>query len=232
MKFRSFSTIFAALLLGAGLSQAATITVLNHSFEGGSTGSGGNISKPPWVRSNGDGSSNTIPIQQISGLPAGRVDPNPDGSDSTHYTNNNTTDNIYQVLATTLQANTIYTLTVDVGDRTDLTAQAGAIRLGYVSASPTSTNDYGLNLLTATVINDTVPVNGAGASDGWETWQSTFTTGATPTGLGQQLRIELVSFGGVQTLWDNVRLDGTAIPEPSTALLGVFGGLLLLRRRR
>ena len=229
MKIRTVSSFLAALILGACASQAATITVLNHSFEDGSDGSGGNINQPPW-RDIANSSNNQIPIQELTPL-GGQADASPDGTDTTHYTNA-VSDSIYQVLTATLQANMVYTLTVDVGDRTNLVAQAGAIRLGFVSGAPTASDDYGLNLLTANIINDTVPVNGAGASDGWETWQSTFTTGASPTGEGQQLRIELVTFAGVQTLWDNVRLDGTAIPEPSAALLGAFGGLLLLRRRR
>ncbi len=46
------------------------------------------------------------------------------------------------------------------------------------------------------------------------------------------MRIELVSNGGVQTLWDNARLDAVTIPEPSAAALLGLGGLALLRRRR
>ena len=229
MKLKAPITILA-ILLSAGVSQATTVLVLNHSFEDGTNGSGGNVNQPPW-RDIANSTNNQIPIQEISALPAGRVDAAPDGTDTVHYTNA-TTDSIYQVLAATLQANTVYTLRVDVGDRTDLTAQSGAIRLGYVSASPAANDDYGLNLLTANIINDTVPVNGAGATDGWQTWESTFTTGASPTGEGQALRIELVTFAGVQTLWDNVRLDASPVPEPSALLLSALGSFLLLRRRR
>jgi hypothetical protein len=218
-----------SLILSAGTANAATVIVGNHSFEDDGAGSGGGISKAPWMRSGG--TSNNISIQEYSGLGTS-IDPVPDGSATSHYTNS-TGDNIYQVLVATLAANTTYTLKVDVGDRNNLTAQAGSINLGYVSATPTGDNDYGLNLLSATVVNDTVPVNGAGANDGWETWESTFTTGAAPTGLGQALRIELVTSAGVQTLWDNVRLDAETVPEPSTtALLGLGGLALILRRRK
>lgn len=192
----------------SGSGGATSITVGNHSFEEGGTGRGGAIDKAPWQKA-GTG-SNLIAIENATTLGT-KIDTAPDASENFHYTNS-TGDNIYQVLAATLAANSTYTLRVDVGDRNDLTAQAGSIRLGYVSSSPTSDDDYGLNLLTATVVNDTVPVNGAGASDGWQTWESTFTTGVSPDGLGQPLRIELVTAGAVQTLWDNVRLEVVSAP--------------------
>lgn len=197
----------------SGSGGVTSITVENHSFEAGTNSSGGGVSKPPW-RKAGTG-SNSIAIQKLSGIP-GKADPSPDGTDSTHYTNS-TGDNIYQVLVATLAANSTYRMRVDIGDRTDLSAQSGSIRLGYVSTSPTTDHDYGLNLLDATVVNNAIPVNGAGASDGWTTWESTFTTGASPAGLGRPLRIELVTAGGVQTLWDNVRLEVTSTPTNTLA---------------
>ena len=230
----SLAAAMGSLILASGTANAATVIVGNHSFEDDGTGSGGGISKAPWMKSGG--TSNNISIQEYSGLGTS-IDPVPDGSATSHYTNG-TVDNIYQVLVATLAANTTYTLKVDVGDRNNLTAQAGSINLGYVSAAPTGDNDYGLNLLSATVVNDTVPfndpaLNPGNTTDGWETWESTFTTGAAPTGLGQALRIELVTAAGVQTLWDNVHLDAVTVPEPSTtALLGLGGLALILRRRK
>lgn len=178
------------------------ITVANHSFEDGADGSG-TINQAPWQKA--ETGSNIIPIQELT-LLGTSVSPAPDGTDTTHYTNS-ISDSIYQVLVTSLAANTTYTLRVDVGDRTNTTAQPGSILLGYVSTTPTD-DDYGLNLLTDTVIiSNTVPEKTSTEStDGWETWVSTFTTGASPAGLGQPLRIELVTAGATQTLWDNVRL--------------------------
>ncbi|MFT5882071.1 MAG: hypothetical protein ACI9FG_000569 [Crocinitomicaceae bacterium] len=230
----SIAAAMGSLVLAAGSANAATIAVGNHSFELDGTGRGGSISKAPWMKSGG--TSNNISIELMSTLGT-NADAAPDATDTVHYTNG-TADNIYQVLVATLAANTTYTLRVDVGDRSDLNAQAGSINLGYVSAAPTGDNDYGLNLLSATVVNDTVPfndpaLNPGNTTDGWETWESTFTTGAAPTGLGQALRIELVTAAGVQTLWDNVRLTAVAVPEPSTtALLGLGGLALILRRRK
>ncbi|MBT3297264.1 MAG: hypothetical protein HN919_18590 [Verrucomicrobia bacterium] len=207
--------------LTAGTIWADPVTVVNHSFEEGADGSGANVNQPPWARAGNPDTNNGIPIQELAGLGAD-VDPAPDGTDTSHYSNA-AVDNIYQVLVATLAANATYTLRVDLGDRNALTAQPGEIRLGYVSASPTTDKDYGLNLLTAVVVNDTVPVNGGGASDGWQTWESTFTTGPSPAGLGQPLRIELVTLGGVQTLWDNARLEvsgGGPAATPGTLIYG------------
>ena len=122
-----------------------------------------------------------------------------------------------QVLSATLQANSVYTLTVDVGDRTDTPFPAVTLGLG-------TGNTNGQNMLTPSTT-----VNPAPADGGWATWTSTFTTGAAPAGLGQPLRIELVS-GGIQAQFDNVRLD--VVPEPTAAALLAGGALAVLGRRR
>ena len=38
--------------------------------------------------------------------------------------------------------------------------------------------------------------------------------------------------GGARVIYDNFRVDATAIPEPSSALLALLGSALFLRRRR
>ena len=109
------------------------------------------------------------------------------------------------LLHTTLTANSVYTLTVDVGARSDLPFPGAAIDLGFGSTP-------GSDLLASNNIANTTPPPG-----GWNVWQSTFTTGPSPTGLGQALRIDLVS-NGVQTQFDNVRLSVVPLPEPSVPL--------------
>jgi hypothetical protein len=68
---------------------------------------------------------------------------------------------------------------------------------------------------------------------GWATWEKVYVTSSSSSGLGQSLRVELIS-AGQQPLFDNVRLEAIQIPEPSTLfLLAVaFLGIACHRRRR
>ena len=213
--------LFASLwVLGVGHVQAATVFIINHSFEDDDIADNTNSNSAPsgwsvtgagasYLDRNGTGGFNDL------------IDPTPDPDDSEQMAWSNGND-FYQLTGTAIAANTTYTLTVDVGDRTDTTFQVSELRLG-VGAS------FGSNLLTPTVISNTTPVNDTGSSDGWQTWTTTFTTGASPT--AGNLRIEILN-SGVQSLYDNVRLESSPIPEPSTALLGALGSLILLCRRR
>jgi uncharacterized protein (TIGR03382 family) len=229
----------AALALAAAPLNAASITILNPSFETPDlvTDTSSAVSGTSWRRV-GDG-SNPLGID-AAGL-AKRVgagtfgtilDPTPDPLDGEQALYlNGSQESVFQVLTATLQANTTYTLTVDAGDRLGLDFQACEIRLGTVTV-PLVSADFGLNLLAGTVVSNTTPFNDAGANDGWETWVTTFTTGASPVGLGDQLRVEIVTTGGIQSYFDNVRLDAVTIPEPSAFALVSLCGLGLLRRRR
>jgi hypothetical protein len=133
------------------------------------------------------------------------------------------------LLGDDLAANTTYVLSIEFGDRTDLNNGNPALRLGFGSTP-------GASYLTPTVSLTPVTVHG-----GWVTWSLTYTTGAAPVGLGQDLRIDIVNQGtgipgdlsNAQLVADNLKLTAAdAIPEPSTALLGGLGMLALLRRRR
>jgi hypothetical protein len=123
---------------------------------------------------------------------------------------------ISQELGTPLAANQTYVLTADIGQRSDtLSADGypgGGIFLGYGSTS-------GTNLLTAGSVIDPQP-----ASGGWSVWTSTFSTGPSPAGLGQDLRIDLLS-NGIQMQFDNINLTATSqmVPEPPSQ---VFWGLI------
>lgn len=246
MKTRKHTILSLAAAMGtlgvlATSANAATVTIVNPGFET-NTGTGGSTATP-WKRgSNGSGG---VGISSYAGLGT-QVDPIPGGGNFAHY-NNGAAESIYQVLSATLEANTTYTLTIQAIDRSNLTFQTSSLRLGSVPGTDDrSTGDlvandfYGENLLTPTVIVNPTPVNAPipSSSDGttdpndaWEDWSYTFTTGASPSGLGDPLRVEIVG-SGVQSHFDNIHLDAVTVPEPSAAALFGLGSLALLRRRR
>ena len=230
----SLAAAMGSLVLAATSANAATPIIIGEAGFEGAPNRGG-VSLPPWER--GSTGTSSVGVESYASLGAS-VDAVPGGGTYMHY-NNGSSESIYQVLAATLAANTTYTFSIQAIDRSNLNFQSSELRLGYVSGvddgttGDTITNDFfGEFLLTPTVLNNTTPVNGAGASDGIENWVSTFTTGASPAGLGQSLRIEIVG-SGVQSLYDNVSLTYETVPEPSTtALLGLGGLALILRRRK
>jgi hypothetical protein len=150
----------------------------------------------------------------------------PDGS-IVAYTNGMNGGTLSQTLTgISLLANSVYTLSVDVGRRND----AGGA-------------DYSLNLLDGSNVfcsSTTAGVsknNSAISAGTFADITLTCATGATvPAGL---LGIELTG-GGFQVDFDNVRLDvttsGVSTPEPSAlalTLVGLLmGGLLFMRSRR
>lgn len=207
----------SAFTLMAGSVGAATITILNHSFESQVTTNFGGLIDDWSVGDDGNGGGSQVATFLQSGATfSSRIAPLPDGSNQGIFSRGG---DPYQVLSTNVAANTTYTLTVDLGDRTDLGFAGGELRLGIG-------NTFGTNLLTATVVSNDTPANGQ-----WSTWVSTFTTGASPS--AGALRVELLNTGADQTLFDNVRLDAAPVPEPgSLALLGLGGLQIGARRRR
>lgn len=118
-----------------------------------------------------------------------------------------------QTLVDTLQPNTAYTLQVDVGRRLftlptwnySVELWAGSTQLASAFSNPGMTaNSVALETLS-------------------------FITGNTHSAMGQALQIRLMTNGArTEAFFDNVRLDATGVPEPSTwALVGLT--LLFLR---
>ena len=214
--------LLAALFVLAGIAsvRAAAITVPNFSFEDCPLPDGGFVYNPAdvWAYS----PINTGGVQNPdSGFysPAGLA--MIDGQ-MVAFSNGGT---ISQMLAANLAPSTLYTLSVLVGDRTDVNNvnTDWAIRL-YA----------GSTLLSETTKSNTlVPVP--------DTMFATETIGyvspASGPLLGQALKIELYS-SDIQYNFDKVQLDATAVlgpaavPTPSAALGGIATLAMLLGWRR
>lgn len=116
---------------------------------------------------------------------------------------------ISQVLTATLQADTTYTLMVDVGQRLDFPLVSYTVEL--IANGVTLVSDSSLNPTPGTFLTDTIIYN----------------SGSNPAQLGQNLLIQLSAGGFGQADFDNVRLDATptapiGVPEPATfALMSV-----------
>ena len=193
----------SAFLMGTLLAfstQADPITVLNHSFEVDNVANdSASQDNNSWIETSGS-SFGTL---DRNGPSYGAViAPTPDADGEQLLWSNIGT--LYQTLSDGLAANTTYDVYVDVGHRQFFDFDGAEIRLGYGSTA-------GANLLTPTSVVNPTP------NLGWETWQYTFTTGASPAGEGQALRVELYNPNvGEQTLFDNVRINANVVPEPTT----------------
>lgn len=145
------------------------------------------------------------------------------GSDGDEY-------GFVQTLGDSLQANTRYTLQVDVGNIASGTAQT----FGFFNLD--GFPGYRVDLLAGGVViaQDVNSLAGAIAEGTFETATVSFTTGAAPAQLGQALGIRLVNLNvldpsapgaDLEVDFDDVRLDATRVPEPA-ALALLLAGLL------
>ncbi|MDF3056633.1 MAG: hypothetical protein K0R17_848 [Rariglobus sp.] len=140
---------------------------------------------------------------------------------------------LVQTLAATLQTNTRYTLTVEIGNIANAVPNpqppSDVIFAGFPG--------YRVDLLAGGQViasdnNSLLPAEGA-----FLTSQFELSIGASHVLAGQALGIRLVNLNagpGVEVNFDHVRLDATAIPEPAAAasLLGAATLALALVRRR
>jgi hypothetical protein len=136
-----------------------------------------------------------------------------------------------QTLGDTLQLNSTYTLTVEVGNFADDNPSDSFNFNGFPG--------YRIDLMT---VNNPTPLasdnNTLTPAEGiFETSIVSFTTGSSHTDAGQALAIRLVNLNGagIEVNFDDVRLDASPVPEPSTAalLLGAVGLICAgLRRNR
>lgn len=137
-----------------------------------------------------------------------------------------------QTLAATLQANTSYTLSVEIGN---------------IASGTSVSNDffeldgfpgYRVDLLAGGVViaQDVNTLAGTIPEGEFATCTVLFTSGNAHAQLGQPLGIRLVNLNQIDPLFtdsdlevdfDNVQLDALAVPEPSAGVIAVAGLLAL-----
>ena len=209
MKLNSIALLLSIALCSATTS-AAVVNINNASFENDSliAGSWTNYVINGWTISGGGGAGTFNPI---GSLPQG-----------TYYGSNVAWSNgssISQTLTATLAANTVYTLSVDLLNRSQIQNQSSTLAF-YA----------GNNLLASTVIRGGAPSTAVLQS-------LTFSTGISNSFVGQNLKVLLVA-GGAQSDWDNVQLTAVAaVPEPETyamllAGLGMIGAAVKRRKAK
>lgn len=141
----------------------------------------------------------------------------------------------------------VLTMTVAIGDRSDTGKPDWADKSFFGIVDSTVSTDIA-TLRSTTIANSgelvTPFTGGLGINGG--TMQDrffTYTVGADDLVRTGNVGLLLAAYGGTgtnngitssgnQAFFDNVRLDLAPIPEPSTALLGGLGALLLLRSRQ
>jgi hypothetical protein len=240
MKLRSkiaFATAFAAAVISA---HGASVLINNHSFETPAqandgnfvaTGSGtGVFNSWNYVVQNG-GSFEDFGIENpgggaYTGATGGGTPGGADGINVVFLNQDNSGlfAGIFQNVGS-LQPNTEYTMTIAIGQRLDRTN--GSVEFGLYGATTGATDIWatGTALGTATQVSNT--------PGSFQDFSVTFTTGAIVSNdLYVAARYTETGANLIQASLDNFRLDATVIPEPSVALLGGFGVLALLRRRR
>lgn len=217
--------LFMLLVSSAALAGTISIPIVNPSFEapdlstgnnpgqifGSSGGTWVSVPVPGWSLYNG--LYNPVPnaVVQTSPLPAGATDGNQvlginQGS-------------VYQILSSTLQDNTTYTLSVDVAQRTD---DPTIIYWVYLYAGQPGNWPF-----LAVDFNTLHPVAG-----NWLTSTISYTSGPNDPFAGQSLVI-MLGADRQQTVFDNVRLTATdVVPEPGSWLLAASGLGVLVRKLR
>ncbi|MEM9586091.1 MAG: hypothetical protein AAGA03_02320 [Planctomycetota bacterium] len=144
---------------------------------------------------------------------------------------------LQQTLAATLQANTRYDLSVEIGNIASGTANNGSFF--NLDGFP----GYRIDLLAGgqIVAQDNNTLAGSIGEGQFATSQLQFDVGAMHGQLGQPLSIRLVNLNQVDATapladlevdFDNVRLTATSVPEPGMASLIVIAATLLVSRRR
>lgn len=245
---------FAVCFLGwAGLLSGQTIIVTNPGFEADVIGDGAfvvipggptgwSVYDPSGIINNGSNSVGVIMPEGTTNFPAGA----PEGRNAALVFLGggvNGQAGLQQTLGATLQPQTRYTLSVEIGNIASGFSMPGSTGGAGIFYDLDGFPGYRIDLLAGgTVI--AMDNNGLGTSipEGeFRTSSFIFETGLIHAQLGQNLGIRLVNldFAGtasepnIEVDFDNVRLTAVAVPEPGTAglLLGAMALSGATRRR-
>jgi hypothetical protein len=224
MKIHVLAAVALGVIVAGSHANAASISILNFSFESPTTNNGGvsGPSVPNWAYSN---STNASGVYAPTSTQYGGV--NPFDGTQVAYLQETSTTTISQVLATTVAPNTVYTLSFLLGIRNDrptdnsLSSFSGAVTAGTTVFTTASTT--------------TAPVG-----DQFKLETYTFTTGAT-VNTGAFLTVTLSGSvnGSGEYDYDKVTLNSastTTVPLPPAVwtgmgLLGVLGLSMVARRK-
>lgn len=202
------------LLLGACSGFASAITVLNPSFET-NTGVGGFPPPTDWTNTVAMTNLFTENTAEI-GITTGGTGPRYAGTDG---------GNIVQDLGVAFLANSTYTVTLSIGNRPGTGNAEGLTLFGLQSSS--AATDLG----TFTVVAAGTEV----AAGSFQDFTYEFTTGAVaPAGnvvaVWRATADASSASASTRGIVDNYRVD--VVPEPSSSLLVLLGGVALLGVRR
>lgn len=241
-----FKVILAVLcMLCAGVkANAGFVNVINHSFEAQTLAPGtfataqaptgwsayGNIDFNARAIGALNPNSTTLYTQSVpDGSNVGVVFLMDDFFNQGLFTNSE--GGMQQTLAATLESNSKYTLTVEVGNISN------DVNFPHSQFQFSGFPGYRVDLLAGnTVIASeshlTSPIPSEG---GFRTSTLSFTSGTSHSLIGQSLGIRLVNLNastGIEVNFDNVRLEYAAVPEPSSLICATIGAGLLIARRR
>lgn len=212
LKPRVWLALLAGTAVLSGNVIATPVNIPDYSFENSNIADGGVTGSPnggpSWTATGNGGvfllnpQDDRFPNTTVTTVPPGNLPAPADGTNCVNMNIGATPGYVWQNIGT-LQANTIYTLTVAAGQ--DLINGGGVGVIALVNG----VNPFGTTLASVPV--DTTAVTAGTFAD----FTLVFTTGQNVSG---SLTILLRGDSGTQIIWDNARLDATAAPQAPTAL--------------
>ena len=197
-----FTPIAFLTLLLACVCSGAPVAIADQSFESNPAGdlsngtSWSNDLSPEWEETGGTSNGNGFE-EFIAGFASEGVD----------HLGMNPGHQVWQDLGGTYQANTVYTLTVGIGNRAGQTAPGNlsTYSLRASDGSIYATGTFDASLLTAGTFSDGPEV--------------VFDTSLNPDAVGKNIRIHLSAGGSGRSHFDHIRLDANpAEPDGSASL--------------